>query len=168
MQQLDYLKARGWQGVSMAEALSNPQEDQIALTFDDGFSDFATVVAPLLLERGYAATLYVVAGDIGDEPNWLPDPSGRIVNRQELRQSTMPVLKSDPQPHPSSTRHPQRRRRPSRDSREQTNPRDRSPVGREGILLSARLLNSCGSNRSGRSRLRLRMFGAAQVVQAGR
>ena len=86
VQQLDYLKARGWQGVSMAEALSNPQEDQIALTFDDGFSDFATVVAPLLLERGYAATLYVVAGDIGDEPNWLPDPSGRIVNRQELRQ----------------------------------------------------------------------------------
>lgn len=85
VQQLDYLQMRGWQGVSMTEALSNPQDNQIVLTFDDGFSDFAAVVAPLLLERDFSATLYVVAGDIGGEPNWLPDATGTIVSWQQLR-----------------------------------------------------------------------------------
>ncbi len=83
--QLDFLEEQGWQGVAMEQALTDPQDNQIALTFDDGFSDFATVIAPLLLERGFSATLYVVAGDIGEPPNWLPDASGRIANWEELR-----------------------------------------------------------------------------------
>lgn len=35
------------------------------LTFDDGFADFYTMVAPLLIERGLPATLYVTTGALG-------------------------------------------------------------------------------------------------------
>jgi len=85
VEQLDYLESHGWHGVSMAQALSDPHPSHVVLTFDDGFSDFSSVVAPLLLERNFRATVYVVAADLGSAPNWLPDSAGSIVSRHELR-----------------------------------------------------------------------------------
>jgi peptidoglycan/xylan/chitin deacetylase (PgdA/CDA1 family) len=42
------------------------------LTFDDGFADFHSTVAPLLAERGLPATLYVTTGALGG-PSWPPE-----------------------------------------------------------------------------------------------
>ncbi|MFD5233255.1 polysaccharide deacetylase family protein [Streptomyces qaidamensis] len=42
------------------------------LTFDDGFADFHSAVAPLLAARGLPATLYVTTGALGG-PSWPPE-----------------------------------------------------------------------------------------------
>ncbi|WP_180989626.1 polysaccharide deacetylase family protein [Streptomyces cahuitamycinicus] len=42
------------------------------LTFDDGFADFHSTVAPLLAARGLPATLYVTTGALGG-PSWPPE-----------------------------------------------------------------------------------------------
>ena len=38
----------------------------VVVTFDDGYADTLTTAAPLLLERGIPATVYVTAGFVGD------------------------------------------------------------------------------------------------------
>ena len=43
----------------------------VLLTFDDGFTDFATVALPMLQERGLRATLYVPTGLVGDSSRWM-------------------------------------------------------------------------------------------------
>ncbi|MDB4882087.1 MAG: hypothetical protein JWL95_853, partial [Gemmatimonadetes bacterium] len=47
-----------------------PNEDAIAITFDDGLDNFAKLAAPLLLERGFPATLFVVTGAVGTTNVW--------------------------------------------------------------------------------------------------
>lgn len=42
----------------------------VVLTFDDGYSDFATVAAPILARHGFVATAFVVSGFIG-RPNYM-------------------------------------------------------------------------------------------------
>jgi peptidoglycan/xylan/chitin deacetylase (PgdA/CDA1 family) len=42
----------------------------VALTFDDGFSNFATEAAPLLLGHGLPVTLFVVSGQVGGDNRW--------------------------------------------------------------------------------------------------
>jgi len=65
LQQLDYLQAN-FRIVSLPEFLSARRERRrlppgsMVLTFDDGFRNFATVVAPQLLQRGLPATAFLV------------------------------------------------------------------------------------------------------------
>ena len=44
--------------------------DAIALSFDDGFVNFATIAAPLLKEYGLTATLFVATGHVGATNAW--------------------------------------------------------------------------------------------------
>ena len=44
--------------------------DAVALTFDDGFANFATAAWPRLREHGLPATVFVVAGHAGGENRW--------------------------------------------------------------------------------------------------
>ncbi len=46
----------------------------VALTFDDGYLDTLTVALPLLLEHGFTATCYLVAGAVGGRVTWT-DPA---------------------------------------------------------------------------------------------
>jgi peptidoglycan/xylan/chitin deacetylase (PgdA/CDA1 family) len=48
-------------------------ERPIAITFDDGMADFAEHAWPALRARELTATMYVVAGSIGGEVDWLDD-----------------------------------------------------------------------------------------------
>ena len=65
LQQLDYLQAN-FRIVSLSELLAARREGRKlpsysrVLTFDDGFRNFATVVAPQLLSRKFAATSFLV------------------------------------------------------------------------------------------------------------
>jgi peptidoglycan/xylan/chitin deacetylase (PgdA/CDA1 family) len=48
----------------------DPEEDAVAVTFDDGFANFATEAAPLLAEHGLPVTLFVVADRAGMTNAW--------------------------------------------------------------------------------------------------
>ena len=69
--QLDWLTSGGVRVVSVDQLLTlSDQSPCVALTFDDGFANFSSQAAPLLLERGLPATLFVVTGHIGRDNRW--------------------------------------------------------------------------------------------------
>ena len=47
-----------------------PATDAVALTFDDGFANFETEAAPLLLAHGLPATVFVVTAHVGRDNQW--------------------------------------------------------------------------------------------------
>ena len=52
----------------------SPEQDAVALTFDDAFVSFGDVAAPLLAEHGLPSTLFVVTDAAGGTNRW----SGRV------------------------------------------------------------------------------------------
>jgi peptidoglycan/xylan/chitin deacetylase (PgdA/CDA1 family) len=57
--------------VSIDELLRLPPDaDAVALTFDDGFLNFATSAAPLLARHKLPATLFIVSGHVGGTNAW--------------------------------------------------------------------------------------------------
>ena len=68
---LRWLAARGLRGVSVRELLAAPDPSRlVGLTFDDGYQDFSVRAVPLLREHGCTATVYLVAGRIGQYNAW--------------------------------------------------------------------------------------------------
>lgn len=61
--------------------------DAIALTFDDAFSNFASVAAPLLVEYDLPATVFVVPGRTGGDNAWGDVADSRV--------PTLPLLDWD-------------------------------------------------------------------------
>ena len=76
--QLGWLRRRGLRGVSVAELLRAHAAGQstglVALTFDDGYTDFLTAAVPLLYRHGCTATVFVLPGMLGGVNDW--DPQG--------------------------------------------------------------------------------------------
>jgi peptidoglycan/xylan/chitin deacetylase (PgdA/CDA1 family) len=69
--QLAWLRAHGIRTLTMndlADALARGEHprDAVVLTFDDGYTDAAEVVTPLLLKYGARASFYISAGFVGD------------------------------------------------------------------------------------------------------
>lgn len=80
-----WLSAGSVRVVPLAELLTVPDgQDAVALTFDDGFVNFAEVAAPLLREHGLPATVFVVAGHAGGSNAWG--------GRSDARVPTLPLL----------------------------------------------------------------------------
>ncbi|MDQ3697272.1 MAG: polysaccharide deacetylase family protein [Gemmatimonadota bacterium] len=55
-----------------------PETDAVALTFDDGFRNFATVAAPLLLDSGLPAAVFVVSERAGKTNAWSGVSDGKV------------------------------------------------------------------------------------------
>ena len=74
--QLAYLNDKGYASIGPAELISFFNQGQslpkkpIMLTFDDGYSDFATVAAPLLTRYSIKATVFVPTGLL-ENPGYL-------------------------------------------------------------------------------------------------
>jgi peptidoglycan/xylan/chitin deacetylase (PgdA/CDA1 family) len=64
-QQMDYLAAQSYRVVDVVEAAAildrgDPHSKTVGLSFDDGYLDVAEQALPLLAERGFRATVFVV------------------------------------------------------------------------------------------------------------
>jgi peptidoglycan/xylan/chitin deacetylase (PgdA/CDA1 family) len=72
--QMLYLKQRRLSGVSMRDLYQASEAGQtkglIGLTFDDGYEDFLSTALPILKNLGFSATVFVVAGRLGEENDW--------------------------------------------------------------------------------------------------
>lgn len=75
--QLRWLRSRGCTGVSMRDLLAARRagggRGLVGLTFDDGYTDFAETVCPLLRRFGWTATVFVLSGRLGGENTWDPE-----------------------------------------------------------------------------------------------
>lgn len=75
--ELDFLRHVGWLSSGSVRVLplsalltDRDSGDAVALTFDDGYQNFGTFVAPLLEDRGLPASLFVVTDRVGGTNAW--------------------------------------------------------------------------------------------------
>jgi peptidoglycan/xylan/chitin deacetylase (PgdA/CDA1 family) len=85
-QQLAWLKASGWRGLNVGEALrnladTNPAPPSVCITFDDGCETDLIAAAPVLREFGFNATFYLTAGFLGT-PGYLSPRQVRDLDAQ--------------------------------------------------------------------------------------
>jgi peptidoglycan/xylan/chitin deacetylase (PgdA/CDA1 family) len=72
-EEVDFLGARGYQGLSVGQALAFPEGSssctddctKICVTFDDGSETDLLAAAPILHQAGFGATFYITAGWLG-------------------------------------------------------------------------------------------------------
>ena len=75
--QVDWLRSGRARVVTIDELLGLPaHEDAVALTFDDGFANFAIEAAPLLLHNALPATVFVVTDRVGQDNRWRGSSEG--------------------------------------------------------------------------------------------
>ncbi|NBH04792.1 polysaccharide deacetylase family protein [Amycolatopsis sp. SID8362] len=88
--QMRWLWRRGMRGVSMRALLAGHDRGTAAglvgLTFDDGYADFADTVARVLAWYGFTATVFAVAGKLGETNDWDGDgPRKQLLDAEQLR-----------------------------------------------------------------------------------
>jgi peptidoglycan/xylan/chitin deacetylase (PgdA/CDA1 family) len=69
-EQMQSLRAAGWKGVNVSQALTFPEYPAIAITFDDGCETDLLAAAPILRSLNFNATFYITYGFLGT-PGYL-------------------------------------------------------------------------------------------------
>jgi peptidoglycan/xylan/chitin deacetylase (PgdA/CDA1 family) len=85
-EQLDALVTAGYRLTGLSAALDAPDSRTVAVTFDDGFTDFTTA-ASTLVAAGGQATLYVPTAHVASKASWMAgyrEASLRIMDWAEL------------------------------------------------------------------------------------
>ena len=86
---LRLLRRLGLRGVSLGELLRAEERGGarglVALTFDDGYTDFLEHAVPLLERYGMTGTVYVVAGRMGDTNRWDDGPRLPVMDADQVR-----------------------------------------------------------------------------------
>lgn len=68
---LDWLASQRASVVPLSELISHDEgADSIAITFDDGLTNFGEIAAPLLLERELPATVFIAPAHVGTYNSW--------------------------------------------------------------------------------------------------
>jgi peptidoglycan/xylan/chitin deacetylase (PgdA/CDA1 family) len=89
--QLRWLRRLGRKGVSVRELIEARRHGlgrhMVGLTFDDGYADFVEHALPALQRYRFTATVFVLAGPLGDENAWNPEgPRKPLMTADQLRQ----------------------------------------------------------------------------------
>jgi peptidoglycan/xylan/chitin deacetylase (PgdA/CDA1 family) len=78
--QMRHLSRKSFTGISLRQLLECPAADpakrRAVITFDDGFEGVLTRALPRLLERGFAATVFVVSDRLGGVNDWDAERPG--------------------------------------------------------------------------------------------
>ncbi|WP_369136678.1 polysaccharide deacetylase family protein [Modestobacter versicolor] len=86
---LRLLRRLGLRGVGLSELLRAQERGEagrlVALTFDDGYTDFGEHALPVLERHGMRATLYVVAGRMDGSNAWDTGPQLPIMGADQVR-----------------------------------------------------------------------------------
>src|SRR3712207_1602251 len=86
---LRLLRRLGLRGVGLSELLRAQERGEagrlVALTFDDGYTDFLEQAMPVLARHGMTGTLYVVAGQLGGANGWDSGPRLPIMTADQVR-----------------------------------------------------------------------------------
>jgi len=92
--QIDAVAATGYRVVGLGEVadwlagrIELPARS-LAITFDDGFTDFATEAAPVLATHGFSATVFLPTGKMGafaDWPGEQTDPARPLMSWAQVR-----------------------------------------------------------------------------------
>ena len=82
-EEVQRLQGFGRRFVTAGELCDEPADDAAVLTFDDGWADALTVVAPLLVSLGVRGTFYVCPGLFGNPDDQGYSPEGRVLTRAE-------------------------------------------------------------------------------------
>ena len=91
-QQMKWLRWRGLRGVSVSKLLAARADGRgdglVALTFDDGYADFIDYALPVLGRHGFGATLFALAGRLGEENSWdEKGPRKPLMTARQVRQA---------------------------------------------------------------------------------
>ena len=92
--QMDFLRSRGLRGVSMRELRRASRRGSarglVGLTFDDGYDNFLSSALPVLDSFGFSATVFVVAGMLGQQNDWEhfydPKPQLELLSASGVRE----------------------------------------------------------------------------------
>jgi peptidoglycan/xylan/chitin deacetylase (PgdA/CDA1 family) len=88
--QIKFLAARGYQSISLDDfcewqaRLAPLPPKPVIITFDDGYAGFLEHVAPVLERYSFRATIFLIAGMVGQEVRWEGHPTHRIMGREEV------------------------------------------------------------------------------------
>ena len=91
LRHLDWLASGGVKVVPLADIVAGDERgDSIAITFDDGLTNFGEIAAPLLLERSLPATVFISPAHVGlwnswDDGNRETIPRLSILSWNEIR-----------------------------------------------------------------------------------
>ncbi|MCH8059093.1 MAG: glycosyltransferase [Proteobacteria bacterium] len=86
--QMQYLLDRGYSVISVAQFLALrrdgklPTPDTVVVTVDDGYADFAEIAWPVMQEKRFNGTVFVVTERAGSKNTW--DTSGELCDRELL------------------------------------------------------------------------------------
>ena len=87
--QIGWLARRGYRGISLRSLLDGhlpPGGKPVVVTFDDGFDGVRSAGLPVLLEYGFSATVFVVAGRLGGVNDWDDEsPGERLLDADGVR-----------------------------------------------------------------------------------
>jgi peptidoglycan/xylan/chitin deacetylase (PgdA/CDA1 family) len=85
---VDFLASGRVRVLPLEELHAVADGDAVAVTFDDGYRNFATAAWPRLRDAGLPATLFVVTGRAGLDNRWdgrgAPDPAFELLGWDEL------------------------------------------------------------------------------------
>ena len=165
---LDLIAALGCQPLTVTEMADRLQPGRawpdrpVVITFDDGFADVASVVAPALAARGFPATVYVTTGALSAGPTCTPH---RLPQAAMLRWDQLSALEAGGIELGAHTldapaaRHPPRRDGRNGDQRQQGRPRRRPRPPCSELRLSPRSSRSPGHHPRPAGRIRFRLCG---------
>lgn len=87
--QLEFL-SRHYQVVALSDAVAEleagrrPRPRSVAITFDDGYANNLALAAPLLVEYGFPATIFLATDYVGRSLFWWDDPRAQQEDRRAM------------------------------------------------------------------------------------